>query len=159
MASISHSHGKYEPLAATDVSTQGKDSAGTPASSLFQAWKLGGICLLWLMASSTIILVNRIIMVRAGLCVGGWVILGSMVSDVPLVRLPASHTRQVDLDFSYPMAVAAMGMGFASCATWLWCDMLKKVPPPEGVTARFFLTRIMPVGACGGLTLFLGSSM
>ncbi|KAG2449545.1 hypothetical protein HYH02_005687 [Chlamydomonas schloesseri] len=65
----------------------------------------------------------------------------------------------VDLAFGYPMAVAAMGMGFASLATWVWCDVLAMVPPPENITYSFWLTRVVPIGACGGLTLWLGNTM
>ncbi|KAG2431753.1 hypothetical protein HXX76_009249 [Chlamydomonas incerta] len=65
----------------------------------------------------------------------------------------------VDLDFGYPMAVAAMGMGFASVATWVWCDVLGMVPPPENITTKFWLTRVVPIGAIGGLTLWLGNTM
>lgn len=66
---------------------------------------------------------------------------------------------QVDLDFGYPMAVAAMGMGFASIATWVWCDLLGMVPPPDNITTTFWLTRVVPIGAIGGLTLWLGNTM
>ncbi|KXZ48371.1 hypothetical protein GPECTOR_28g778 [Gonium pectorale] len=65
----------------------------------------------------------------------------------------------VDLKFKYPMAVAAMGMGFASIACFIWCDVLKMVPPALAVDTKFYWTRIFPVGACQGLTLFLGNQM
>ncbi|PNW73196.1 hypothetical protein CHLRE_14g622700v5 [Chlamydomonas reinhardtii] len=65
----------------------------------------------------------------------------------------------VDLKFKYPMAVAAMGMGFASIACYIYCDLIKAVPPATAVDARFYWTRIFPVGACQGLTLFLGNQM
>ncbi|GFR50579.1 hypothetical protein Agub_g12853 [Astrephomene gubernaculifera] len=65
----------------------------------------------------------------------------------------------VDLGFKYPMAVAAMGMGFASIATFFYCDVLKQIPPAAGVDSAFYWKRIFPVGACQGLTLFLGNQM
>lgn len=66
---------------------------------------------------------------------------------------------QVDLNFHYPMAVAAMGMGFASVATFVYCDLLKRVPPVIGIDTKFYLTRIFPVGAIQGTSLFLGNKM
>ncbi|KAG2493819.1 hypothetical protein HYH03_008037 [Edaphochlamys debaryana] len=90
-------------------------------------FKTAGACVLWLVCSSTIILVNKYLM--------------------------------VDLNFKYPMAVAAMGMGFASVACFVWCDLLRMVAPAVGVDNRFYWSRIFPVGACQGLTLFLGNMM
>lgn len=55
------------------------------------------------------------------------------------------------------MAVGAMGMGFASVFCSLYCDLLGQVPPAKGVDGCFYWTRIFPVGACQGLTLFLGN--
>jgi hypothetical protein len=55
------------------------------------------------------------------------------------------------------MAVAAMGMGFASVACYLYCDVLKQVPAVKGLDAKFYLTCVFPVGACQGFTLFLGN--
>ncbi len=65
----------------------------------------------------------------------------------------------MDLHFKYPMAVGAMGMGFASVATYVYCDVLRAVPPAAGVDTAFYWTRIFPVGACQGLTLFLANQM
>ncbi|GIL76150.1 hypothetical protein Vretimale_5718 [Volvox reticuliferus] len=115
-------HVGYSPVPNSDIPPL--KSHENPQRKLFGAL---GACLLWLTCSSSIILVNKYIM--------------------------------VDLKFKYPMAVAAMGMGFASVATYVYCDLLKRVPPTIGVDTKFYWTRIFPVGACQGLTLFLGNQM
>ncbi|GLC43580.1 hypothetical protein PLESTB_000396100 [Pleodorina starrii] len=117
-------HVSYSSVATSEISGIKTASYENPQRKWFEAL---GACLLWLTCSSSIILVNKYIM--------------------------------VDLGFSYPMAVAAMGMGFASVATFLYCDVLKRVPPTVGIDAKFYWTRIFPVGACQGLTLFLGNQM
>ncbi|EFJ49182.1 hypothetical protein VOLCADRAFT_104385 [Volvox carteri f. nagariensis] len=76
-----------------------------------------------------------------------------------MANLNKTPMMQVDLNFKYPMAVAAMGMGFASVASYVYCDLLKRVPAAVGVDAKFYWKRIFPVGACQGLTLFLGNQM
>lgn len=83
--------------------------------------------MLWLTCSSTIIIINKVIM--------------------------------VDLKFNYPMAVAALGTGFASLVCWVYCDLFGGAPPVKGVDVHFYWTRVFPVGACQGLTLSLGNSL
>lgn len=67
-----------------------------------------------------------------------------------LLRLPRLRRLQVDLHFKYPMAVAAMGMGFASAACYVYCDVFHQAPPVKGMDHRFYWTRVAPVGACQG---------
>ena len=56
--------------------------------------------------------------------------------------LPPSSSMQ----WPYPMAVAAMGMGVSGFFGFIYCDILKMVAPVD-MDANFYITRVLPIGA------------
>lgn len=64
-----------------------------------------------------------------------------------------------ELGFSFPMALSAMGQMTSFAFSFILCDVVKAVPPADGVDMRFFLTRIAPVGAAQGVAMWLSNSL
>ena len=50
------------------------------------------------------------------------------------------------MQWPYPMAVAAMGMGVSGFFGFIYCDLLKMVAPVD-MDANFYITRVLPIGA------------
>jgi hypothetical protein len=59
--------------------------------------------------------------------------------------------------FRFPMALSCLGMTCSSVASYVAVVHLRVVPRTIEIDAAFWLTRALPIGACGALTLYWGN--
>mmetsp|Transcript_28892 Transcript_28892/g.73758 ORF Transcript_28892/g.73758 Transcript_28892/m.73758 type:complete len:342 (-) Transcript_28892:471-1496(-) len=64
-----------------------------------------------------------------------------------------------NLDFSFPMALSALGQLTSGTTAYIVCDLLHMVPPAEGVDLRFQLTHFAPVAAAQGIAMWTSNQL
>lgn len=59
--------------------------------------------------------------------------------------------------FPYPMTLSGLGMAFSGVAAYASCRVMGWGDPKRVITTKFYLTRILPVGALMAATLLCGN--
>lgn len=60
--------------------------------------------------------------------------------------------------FSYPIVLSVMGQLFTAIASFLVCPVFGLVNALQPISARLYITRILPMGLLMALTLFTGNA-